>query len=205
MASAMRRYESPLVRLSAMKLSTGSPRAMSAESLREERWATPGTVGDHSVPSQARSDCRRVEFCVLLAKWARRVHARTMTITAAEHEVDLAVSRVVKMLLAYRGETQAALAQATGLGRKTVIRRMSGERGWSAAELATLSKHFEVPVSVFYDGPDALLRTGIQTVTHQYESPTKQGGTTVSSLKSSTPRGPRSSAVRPCGGAVKAA
>lgn len=128
-----------------------------------------------------------------------------MTTPALAQDVDHAVAEVVRILLTYRRETQARLGLALGLGKATMSMRMSGARGWTASEVAALARHFDVPVSVFYDGPDALLRTGIGTVTHQYESPTKQGGTTVSSLKSSTPRGPRSSAVRPCGGAVKAA
>lgn len=133
-----------------------------------------------------------------------------MTTTAIDaspraDEVNLAVSRVVKVLLAHRGQTQAQLSAATGFRRSTLIRRMHGERDWTAPEVAILAKHFEVPVSVFYDGPDALLSRGVRTPTHQYQSPTKPAGTTVSPLKPSSSRRPLSTAVRPCPGSTRAA
>jgi transcriptional regulator with XRE-family HTH domain len=97
-----------------------------------------------------------------------------MTTTTAERDVNTAVSRVVKILLAYRRETQAALAVDTGLSKPTLIRRMAGERSWTAAEVAALARHFGVPEQVFYDGPDALVGHS-SPVTDGYSTDTARG------------------------------
>lgn len=132
--------------------------------------------------------------------------------TAPETDVNLAVSRVVKVLLAHRRETQAQLSLATGLRKATLIRRMAGDRSWTAPEIAVLAKHFEVPVGVFYAGPDALLRSGAGTVTHESQSARRPAGPAAhplnpAALRSSrglVPR-PRTAADRTCPGTSQAA
>ncbi len=49
------------------------------------------------------------------------------------------------------------VAQAIGLHRVAMYRRLSGEVQWRVGEVAALARHLEVPVQVFYDGPARLL------------------------------------------------
>lgn len=71
-------------------------------------------------------------------------------------DVDAHVRGVVRVLLAARGQTRDQVADATGIGTKTLGRRMRGESGFSAAEVYALADYFDVPISVLLDGPDAL-------------------------------------------------
>lgn len=77
--------------------------------------------------------------------------------TATAHDLDGGMTAVVRILMAYTKEKQAEVCLATGIPRRTFIRRMGDGGGWSAAEIAALAKHFDVPVTAFYDGPEALL------------------------------------------------
>ncbi len=70
---------------------------------------------------------------------------------------DDRITSVVRILLTYRQQTQADLVAGTGIQKRTLVRRLSGERSWTAGDVAALAEHFRVPVTVFYDGPDALL------------------------------------------------
>lgn len=80
--------------------------------------------------------------------------------TTAAHDVDGNVTAVVRILMAYSRERQADVCAATSIPLRTFIRRMKdGVGGWAASEIAALASHYDVPVSAFYDGPDALLRT----------------------------------------------
>lgn len=80
-----------------------------------------------------------------------------MTITAGT--ADANISAVLRILMAYKHETQQQLVGATGIPQRTLIRRMkNGATGWSAGEVAALADHYEVPVSVFYGGPDELMQ-----------------------------------------------
>lgn len=69
---------------------------------------------------------------------------------------DEQVTDVVRILLAYKRQKQDDVITSTGIPKRTLIRRMNAG-GWSAAEVADLAQHFQVPVSVFYEGPDSLL------------------------------------------------
>lgn len=79
--------------------------------------------------------------------------------TTASHDIDGSVTAVVRILMAYTRERQSDVCEATGIPKRTFIRRMGGDGGWSASEVAALANHFDVPVTAFYDGPDHLLRT----------------------------------------------
>lgn len=75
----------------------------------------------------------------------------------SDASTDQNVTDVVRILLAYRHEQQTHLVLGTGIPKRTLIRRMNGGGGWSAAEVALLARHFDVPVTTFYAGPDALM------------------------------------------------
>lgn len=76
----------------------------------------------------------------------------------APDETDANVSAVVKILLAYKHMRQSDLSAGAGIPKRTVIRRMGiSGGGWTAGEIAALSRMFGVPAQVFYDGPDALM------------------------------------------------
>lgn len=80
-----------------------------------------------------------------------------MTTASVEPSVvDDNVTRVVEILQAYKRLSLNELIIASGIGKSTLIRRRHAG-GWSAAEVARLAEIFEVPVSVFYDGPDNLI------------------------------------------------
>lgn len=74
------------------------------------------------------------------------------------------IGRVVDLLLTYRRENRLVLAALLGVSPKTLSRRLHGTLGWSADEVALLAEHFDMPVKVFYDGPDALI-AGMRTTT----------------------------------------
>lgn len=60
-------------------------------------------------------------------------------------------------MLLWRRETRVQLALLLGISLRTLGRRIAGELRWEAGELQRMADHFGVPVSRFYDGPDALL------------------------------------------------
>lgn len=67
------------------------------------------------------------------------------------------IGGVVDLLLTYRRENRLVLAALLGVSPKTLSRRIGGALGWSADEVALMAEHFDVPVSVFYEGPDAFI------------------------------------------------
>lgn len=73
-----------------------------------------------------------------------------------ESPVDLNVTRVLEILLAFRQVSLKELIIATGIGKSTMIRRRAAG-GWSAAEVANLATALDVPVAVFYADPQTLL------------------------------------------------
>lgn len=90
-----------------------------------------------------------------------------MSEAQSEMAVDARVTRVVEILLAYKQESWSELMIATGIGKSTMIRRKS-RGGWSAAEVAVLAEHFDAPVELFYQGPDALFRGGPGRINRTY-------------------------------------
>ncbi len=72
-------------------------------------------------------------------------------------KVNERIGRAVDMLMTYRQEKRMIVAALLGVSPKTLGRRLSGQLDWTAEEVSLLAEHFDVPVSAFYAGPDALL------------------------------------------------
>lgn len=70
---------------------------------------------------------------------------------------DDKIRLVAKMLLAAHGMTTLDLGQQLGLGRTPIYDRMQGRKPFTAAEVAEMAEHFDVPVAAFFAGPNALL------------------------------------------------
>ena len=79
--------------------------------------------------------------------------------TDAGANVDLNVSRVVKILLALRDWDQRDFAAAMQMDPATVTRLMKGQRIWKLTELKRLSLLFEKPMAYFLEEPEALVRS----------------------------------------------
>lgn len=75
----------------------------------------------------------------------------------AKYDSNMAISKVVKHLLLNADEPRTRLAEVLGCHPKTIGRRLSGLHEWTAWELSLLAAHFDVPVSLFYEGPDAFM------------------------------------------------
>jgi hypothetical protein len=73
-------------------------------------------------------------------------------------EVEHNISAVVKQLMAYRNETNADLAALLHYDVQTIGRKRRNERTWQAWEVQALADHYDVEVSDFYAGVDALFR-----------------------------------------------
>ncbi len=71
--------------------------------------------------------------------------------------VCVKISGVLRHLALARGQTVEDVGQAIGLHRVAMYRRLSGEVQWRVGEVAALARHLQVPVQVFYDGPERLL------------------------------------------------
>ncbi len=71
--------------------------------------------------------------------------------------VNERIGRALDVLMTYRREKRLVVAALLGVSPKTLGRRLSGQIDWTAGEVSLLAEHFDVPVSVFYAGPDALL------------------------------------------------
>lgn len=63
---------------------------------------------------------------------------------------DVAAS--VKDAMTERGVSQAALADATGIPRVTLIRRLNGHSSFTVEELANVAEHLQVPMQSFLAG-----------------------------------------------------
>lgn len=68
------------------------------------------------------------------------------------------ISRIVRILLARDELRQQDLAEALGYESGTITRKMKGEREWRVNDLVLLAEFFEVPVSLFFEEPDTLIR-----------------------------------------------
>lgn len=68
------------------------------------------------------------------------------------------ISHIVRILLARDEMLQRDLAEALNYESGTVTRKMKGEREWKVTDLVLLSEFFEVPVSLFFESPDTLVR-----------------------------------------------
>lgn len=75
------------------------------------------------------------------------------------------IGEVAEHVLLWRKENRVQLALLLGLSVKTINRRISGERPWEASEIKTMAEHFGIPVSAFYEGPDALFGKGEKPTT----------------------------------------
>lgn len=84
----------------------------------------------------------------------------TRTLSAvggARPEVDRNIRTVVKMLLAATDQKQADLPGLLGWSKSVTYSRMSGGSRFYAWEVEALAELFDVPVSVFHAGPDAMV------------------------------------------------
>jgi transcriptional regulator with XRE-family HTH domain len=94
----------------------------------------------------------------------------------------------VRMLMAAQGMTTLDLGRQLGLGRSPIYDRTQGRKPFTVDEVASLAEFFDVPVSVFYAGPDALLgrHAGDRTALTGVASPLETRGreTTRSSFRS---------------------
>ena len=68
------------------------------------------------------------------------------------------ISRIVKILLARDEMRQQDLADALDYESATITRKMKGEREWRLNDIVALAEVFEVPVSLFFEEPDSLVR-----------------------------------------------
>lgn len=75
----------------------------------------------------------------------------------AKYDSNMAISKVVKHLLLSTDQPRTRLAEVLGCHPKTIGRRLSGLHEWTAWELSLLAAHFEVPVALFYEGPEAFM------------------------------------------------
>jgi transcriptional regulator with XRE-family HTH domain len=70
-------------------------------------------------------------------------------------QADETVRRSIKALIEGRGLDKGDVADATGMTRSTLYRKLSGEgssKTFTAGEVATLAAFFEVPISAIYEG-----------------------------------------------------
>jgi transcriptional regulator with XRE-family HTH domain len=88
----------------------------------------------------------------------------TRTLSAAggaQPDVDKNIRTVTNMLLAAQDQpkatAQAELAVRLGWSRSVAYSRLGGQTSFTAAEVAALAEHFDVPVSAFFGGPGELL------------------------------------------------
>ncbi len=80
------------------------------------------------------------------------------------------ISAVTHLLMVYRQKSTTDLAAHLRMSVKSLGRRLRGELGWQADEVAAMADLFDVSVLAFYQGPDALM-SGAGT-TRQYLSDT---------------------------------
>ena len=63
------------------------------------------------------------------------------------------VSRVVRVYMAARDETQEELGRELGLSRPAVTQKLSGRSRWTLADLEGLARHYGLPVEELIKGP----------------------------------------------------
>jgi transcriptional regulator with XRE-family HTH domain len=57
---------------------------------------------------------------------------------------------IIKSQMALKGETYDDLARVLGKSKGSIHSKLAGHRSFSAAELATLSEHYGVPIDYFF-------------------------------------------------------
>lgn len=77
--------------------------------------------------------------------------------TAQKSAVNAGIGEVVRHLLLSTHQPRADLAALLGCHPKTLERRINGGYPWEAWEVGLMAAHFDVPVSLFYEGPGAFL------------------------------------------------
>jgi hypothetical protein len=78
------------------------------------------------------------------------------------------VRGMVRVLMALRDENQADVIEATGIPKRTFIRRMKYGGGWTVKEVQTLAEHFDTSVAVLVGGPDPVLAAIYGNTTAEY-------------------------------------
>ena len=73
--------------------------------------------------------------------------------------VDIAISEVTRQAMLWRKESREQLSAMLGLSLRSVARRLVGDIAWEAREIAIMAEHYGLPISAFYEGPDALFQT----------------------------------------------
>lgn len=68
---------------------------------------------------------------------------------------------VVRMILAARGIGKDTLATTLGISRASLYERLNGRRAFTLGEVAIMAETFDVPVSIFFEGPSELLLGGV--------------------------------------------
>lgn len=69
------------------------------------------------------------------------------------------VSRIVNILLARDELRKQDLALGLDYDPGTITRAMQGKRSWTLDDLVAMAEFFEVPVSLFFEEPDSLVRS----------------------------------------------
>lgn len=72
---------------------------------------------------------------------------------------DQRVGRIVKILLAKEDRRQMDVGDLLGMDSGTISRALSGKRKWTLSEIEMLAEYFDVAVSVFFEEPEALVRS----------------------------------------------
>ena len=70
---------------------------------------------------------------------------------ASEKQLEATIAFNVKLLLAARGYSQSALAEAMGIGRSAMSLKMSGKTGWSVVDLVNASRFLETSTEQLLD------------------------------------------------------
>jgi transcriptional regulator with XRE-family HTH domain len=100
------------------------------------------------------------------------------TVQAQEAEVDRNIRRVASLLCLYREIAHRDLAKLMGISQPGMSARMNGKQAFRTVEVAQLAEIFEVPVAIFFEGPEALLSSSVGGVSTKLD-PTIPGLTCV--------------------------
>jgi antitoxin component HigA of HigAB toxin-antitoxin module len=75
-----------------------------------------------------------------------------------DEEVDKAVPRILKALMALHGTDPAAVADHLGIAKSSLSERMTGKRRFTVVEIAKLAQFFKVSPATFFEDPASLVR-----------------------------------------------
>lgn len=78
--------------------------------------------------------------------------------TDEEAETNRIIATAVDLLAQERGVNVEQLAVYAGLNRSSLYRKLKGEYGWKAADVAALAKYFGVRPGDLFMGADVLRR-----------------------------------------------